>query len=141
MDGWIKISRNIVNWDLFKDGNVLKVWIYLLAHTNYEDSQMPDGRTIRTGQVVYSYRGIAKECGMSEREVRTVIKKLVATHSMTHEATHQYSIGTLENWDKYQSNGSKATHKATHEATPSNKYNKKPVDDGFNFGRGTNYHK
>ena len=118
-DSWIKLNRNITQWELFGDGNVLKVWIWLLAHTNYEDSTLPDGTEIKAGQVVYSRRKIAKECRMTEREVRTALAKLEASQSMTHISTHSKTVGTLENWGLYQSGPKKTTHKTTQNATTS----------------------
>lgn len=132
--GWVAITTDFTNWELFKDGNVLKVWMYLLTHTNYEDSYTSDGRLIKAGQVVYSTRGIAEKCGMSVQEVKTALKKLVATRSLTQFATHRYTVGTLVNWAKYRPKQENATHEATHSPTTSNKYKQKKKEPKLDFG-------
>lgn len=137
---WFRMDRDIVHWEMFNDEDptVLKVWIYLMATSNYEDSVTSDGRKIKKGQTVFSYRSVSKALHISERRVRTAVKKLVATHKMTHEATHGYSIATLENTGFQPSGYSKATHEVTHKTTTSNNNKEEEL---YDFGKGLVLHR
>ena len=57
---------------------------------------------------------------------------------MTHEATHGYSIATLENTGFQPSGYSKATHEATHKTTTSNNYKEEEL---YDFGKGLVLHR
>lgn len=132
------LDRDIINWDIFKDEDslTLRVYIHLLVKSNIYDSTLKDGRVIKKGQTVFSYRGVAKELGVKEGRVRTAVKNLVLTHKLTHESTQHYSIATFENQGSQASGTSKSTHKSTHKSTPSN-YKKEinKSSDGF-YGDG-----
>lgn len=135
---WFLVDRDIVNWDMLKDEDslTLRVYLYLLATSNMYDSTLSDGRVIKKGQTVFSYRSLAKELGVKEGRVRTAVKNLVLTHKLTHQSTHQYSIATFENQGFTKSPSEKFTHDFTHKSTPS-KYNKeinKSSEDFFGDG-------
>lgn len=133
------LDRDIINWDIFKDEDslTLRVYIHLLATSNIYDSVLKDGREIKKGQSVFSYRSVAKALGVKEGRVRTAVKKLVLTHKLTHESTQHYSIATFENQGSQTSDATKSTRKSTHKFTPSNYKNKetnKSSDDFFGDG-------
>lgn len=134
--GWVKITRELSEWEHFRDGDALKVWMWLLTHTFHEDCELVDGTKIKAGQVVYSIRSLAKECGMSERKVRTVLAKLEATHEMTHKSTHSKTVGTIEKWASYQGGRKKATHKTTQKTTTKKNIYKEYTDAEIPFGSG-----
>lgn len=139
---WCMLDREIINWDMFKDTDpvTLQVYIYLLATSNMYDSKLQDGRIIKKGQTVFSYRSIAKAIGVKEGRVRTAVKNLALTHKLTHESTHQYSIATFDFQGLTKGNSEKLTQQSTHKSTPS-KYNKEinKHSDGF-FGDGFKKH-
>ena len=137
---WFKVDRDLIHWDIYQDENptALKVLLYLMATSNLADSTLSDGRVIKKGQTVFSYRGIAKALNISENKVRTAIKRLVATHKITQQITHHYSIATLENTGVSASAVKKTTRQTTHSFTPS-KDNKE--EELYDFGKGLVLHR
>lgn len=75
-DGWIKLPRAIVDMWMFRNGDYLKIWIYLLCTANYRPSKANVGgefMTIERGQVLTSIRSLAKATGTTEKQVRTFL--------------------------------------------------------------------
>lgn len=75
-DGWVKFPRAIVDMWMFRNGDYLKIWIYLLCTANYRPSKANVGGefiTIERGQVLTSIRSLAKATGTTEKQVRTFI--------------------------------------------------------------------
>ncbi len=79
MTDYIKLPRAMLTDNLWRDGNLARLYLYLLAKTDE----------------AVSFRGIANDTGLSVREVRTALSKLqkagivtqVATQSTTQVAT------------------------------------------------------
>ena len=100
---YIKLSEKILNWEWFTDGNMLKVWIYLLVNAQQFEDGRYRGVELRTGQVITGRKEISRETGLSEQQVRTCLNKLKSTNEITIETTNQYSLITILKYDKYQS--------------------------------------
>lgn len=101
MDGWIKIDRKILDWELYKTPNMAFFFLHLLLKANHEPKEC-NGVRLEPGQLIVSRRGLSKETGLSEREVRTCFDRLLATHEMTSKTTHKFTIITICNYDKYK---------------------------------------
>lgn len=106
--GWIKISRKITRWRWYKDGNTFRLFLHLLLTANHEDCDF-EKITVKRGQRVASRRTLAKETGMSEREVRTALSHLISTQEVTSEPTSKYTVITVNNYDSYQTAASETT--------------------------------
>ena len=100
---FIKLSETIVDWEWFTDGNMLKLWIYLLVNAQQFGPTRYRGIELKTGQLVTGRKILSKATGLSEREVRTCINRLKATNEISVESTNQYSIITILKYDLYQS--------------------------------------
>ena len=74
MEGWIKLHRQILDWEWYDDINVKVLFLHLLLTANYEDKKW-QGTTIKRGQLVTSRQHLAEQTGLSEQQVRTAINK------------------------------------------------------------------
>lgn len=70
--------------------NAVNLFLYLLA--NADDN----------GTLIVSIRKISSELDIGLRTVRTILKKLYATHQVTHQVTHQGSVITICNVRSYR---------------------------------------
>lgn len=100
--GWIKLHRKFLEWEWWEDINVSRVYLYLLLSANHRTKQWKS-TTCSTGQVITSLATIKRQTKLSLRSVRTALEKLEATHHLTRKTTNKYTIISLSNWDKYQS--------------------------------------
>ena len=126
MKGWIKMFRQITDWELYKDINSKVLFIHLLLTAAYTDYTTSDGFVVHTGCCFTSIRQLADETGLSIRQVRTALDRLEATHSLTQQTTHRGTLIKLEKWAFFQGEREKATQQTTQQTTHyNNKNNKK----------------
>ena len=105
-NGYVKIFRSITSWGWYQDSKVLHVWIHLLSQANYE-TKMFMGKTIERGKLATSINSICLATGLSQKSVRNCLEKLKKTGEIKVETTKKFSIITIENFCKYQSDEEK----------------------------------
>ena len=126
MKGWIKLFRQITDWELYRDINSKVLFFHILLKTAYEDYTDEQGFKIHAGYYLTSIRQLADETGLSIRQVRTALDKLIATHSLTQQTTHRGTLIKVEKWAFFQGEREKATQQTTQQTTHynNNKNNK-----------------
>ena len=101
INGYVKLYRQMLDWEWYTDPPTLSVFLYLLLNANYRETRYK-GYAIHVGQVVTGRKAIAEKTGLSEQQVRTALKHLKSTNEITITLTNRFSIITIENWRKYQ---------------------------------------
>lgn len=101
-NGWIKISRDIINWEWFDTPGMVQLFIYLLVKANYTDKEWHD-MVVRRGQLVTSVAKISADTGLSTQVVRTCINRLKSTNIITIKTTNKYTVVTINRYNDYQS--------------------------------------
>lgn len=101
METYIKLYRKFTEWEWFTDGNMVKVWIYLLTHAQYKNSSY-QGHKLKRGQVIVGRKMLAERLKLTENQVRTCLNKLKKTQEITIKSTNRYSIITIVKYDFYQ---------------------------------------
>ncbi len=115
--GYIKLHRPILTWEWYTDPPVFKLFLHFLLRANIS-GQKWRGQEIKSGELVTSYKHLAKETGLSLMQVRTAINKLKSTQEITQRITRQYSIISINNWGLYQSNQHDYQHTDNTRITP-----------------------
>ena len=108
--GYIKLYRNILDWELFSDVNARLVFIQFLLTVNYED-KIWQGYLIKRGSRVISYEKFAKEVGLTKRQVRGTIEKLEKARCVARLRFPRFSIISVNNFEKYQEGARSAAPK------------------------------
>lgn len=121
-NGWIKISRDIINWEWFDTPGMVQLFIYLLVKANYADREWHD-MVVRRGQLVTSVAKISADTGLSTQVVRTCLNRLKSTNTITTKTTNKYTIVTINRYDDYQS------YDAYDLGVDNNQTNKRPTND------------
>lgn len=104
MASWIKIFRELLQWEWFQKAEMVQLFIYLLLKANCVDKQW-QGITIKRGQLATSNATIRQDLRLSEQQIRTCIKRLISTGEITYKSTNRYVVITICNYDKYQEIG------------------------------------
>ena len=99
--GFIKISRNIVEWELYSDPCTKSVFIHCILKANWRDKTWK-GVKIKRGQFVTSLAALAEETGLSVKNVRTALDHLKATNELAIETSPKGRVITVKNYAKYQ---------------------------------------
>lgn len=102
MAGWIKLHRQILNWEWYADINVTRLFFHLLLIANHDDGHWK-GEIIKRGQKITSINKLSLETGLSEQQVRTSLKKLQKTNEITCTSTSKYTVVNVVNYSVYQS--------------------------------------
>ena len=108
MASWIKIFRELLQWEWFDKAEMVQIFIYFLLKANCEDKHW-QGMLIRRGQLVTTNSAIRSDLKLSEQTVRTCIKRLVSTGEITYQSTKRYCVITVCNYGRYQEGKTKDT--------------------------------
>lgn len=101
MSGWIKLHRSFSKWEWYDQSNCVSVFTDLLLGANFEDGKYR-GVNIPKGSLTTSYGKIAERTGLTVQQVRTVLQKLKSTNEITIKTTNLFTMISITNWDKYQ---------------------------------------
>ena len=101
MAGYIKLFRQMTDWEWYQDVNVKCVFLHLLLCANYEDKRWR-GTLIKRGQFVTSLEHLSEGLKLTIHQVRTALDKLESTGEIVKQTTNKYSVITICKFDCYQ---------------------------------------
>ena len=101
MIAWIKLHRQITEWEWYSDANTFRVFMHLLLTANYEDKRWRN-IDVKRGQIITGRMELAQTLRLSERQIRTALDKLKMSGVITIKTTNQYSLITVENYSCFQ---------------------------------------
>lgn len=103
-NGYIKLHRSILNWEWYGDDVTTLLFLHLLLTVNIKDSQWK-GVDVPRGSRVCSLSILSEETGHSIKQIRGSLDKLKRTHSVAISKYPKFSIISIENWSKFQGEG------------------------------------
>lgn len=101
MSGWIKIHRQILDWEWYSDTNTFRLFMHLILKANHKEKKFK-GLVLNAGSVVTSRDILAIEIGLSVQQVRTALSKLKLTNEITIKTSSQGTVIQIVNYSKYQ---------------------------------------
>ena len=110
MSGWIKIHRQIIEWEWFTDTNTFRVFLQLLLKANHKEKKYR-GMVLKVGTIITSRDILALETRLSVQQVRTALDKLKSTNEITIKTSSQGTIIEVVNYSKYQLATNEVTNK------------------------------
>ncbi len=126
--GWIKLHRQLLDWEWYNDVNTTRVFLHLLLVANHKENKWR-GITIKRGQRLTSVSALASETNLSIKNIRTAIKRLKSTNEVASQSTAQHTVFTMVNYDLYQDEASEVANegqaKGKQRATNKNEKNEK----------------
>ena len=120
MSGFIKLHRQLLDWEWYKDLPVRILFEHCLLKANYKTKNW-QGIVIEAGSFVTSYESLSLETGLTVRQIRTALNKLKSTGELTHKGQSRYSIITIKNWVEYQSDDKQNDKQMTNERQTNDK--------------------
>lgn len=99
--GWIKLHRQILNWEWYSDTNTFRLFLHLLLTANFKD-QKYQGKLIKKGSLLTGRDKLSYETGLSVREVRTCLERLKSTNEIAIKSNSKGTEIQVVNYDKYQ---------------------------------------
>ena len=109
-NGYIIISRDLINHEIFASEKLLKIWIWCILKANYKDRFVPfkinKGHTtieIKRGQFIFGRFKAEEELFIDGSTIYKCLQKLKTLECIDISSNNQYSIITICNYDTYQS--------------------------------------
>lgn len=102
MSGWIKLHRQIVNWEWYSDTKTFRLFLHLLLKANHKDNNHK-GKLIKKGCLVTCRELLSVQTGMSVREIRTCLERLKLTNEIAIKTNSKGTEIEIVNYEKYQS--------------------------------------
>lgn len=104
-----------------KNVNAFVVYTFLLMKANHKKAEFRDKRSdkvlcVERGQAMTSINTIAEKTGLTEKQVRTAVDKLIAEKLITKAATKHYTIFTLLHYDTHTERRAEAKKPETQES-------------------------
>lgn len=109
VNGFIKLSRRLTDWEWYDDPNVLTVWIHCLLSANWKDNRY-HGTVIPRGSFITSYARFAQECGLAVTTVRRCFEKLQSTGEISLHVTRRGTYIKVLNYAVFQDSGTTGWH-------------------------------
>lgn len=123
-EGFILLSRAILDSDVFASQKLLKIWIWCLCKANFKDRSIPlkigKGETIirvKRGSFIFGRFKAEEELFIDGSTVYKSMNKLKEMNMINIESNNQYSIVTICKYDEYQQSDN---YKVTTKGQPSN---------------------
>ena len=121
--GWIKLHRQLLQWEWYTEANTCRLFLHLLLTANNQDKKWR-GIEIKRGQRICSLQQLANEIGISLQNVRTAIKNLESTGEITRHSNTKGTVITVTKYDAYQAKETLGNMPATvNSANPQHTYN------------------
>lgn len=114
--GWIKLHRQLLEWEWYDDINTSRLFVHLLLKANHKDRKYR-GTTIKRGQLLTGRNLLAAETGLSEQQIRTCLNKLKSTSDLTIKSTSKGTLLTVDKYGVYQGEDDRATSISTSKST------------------------
>jgi hypothetical protein len=121
MNGFVKLHRQLIEWEWYEDINCRLTFIHCLLVANFKPKKWR-GYDIKRGQFIGSLGKLSESIGISKQQLRTVLDKFEKTGEMTSEGQGNNTLFTVLNYDDYQDikqdNQNPATHRQHASNTP-----------------------
>ena len=118
--GWIKLHRQLLEWEWYDDINTSRLFVHLMLTANHKDNKWR-GIEIKRGSRLTSLDKLSSETSLSVSKIRTAIKKLISTNEITSKSHSQHTVFTMINYDMYQDDDKQNDKPVTNESQTNDK--------------------
>jgi len=109
-DGWVKLYRKSLRTSIFKNKALWQLWSWCLMKASHEERWVTvttgRGQTevkLQPGQFIFGRNQAAAELGDKPTSTYKRMLKLKKLENLNIQSNTHYSVVTICNWDKYQS--------------------------------------
>jgi len=113
MNGFVKLHRQLIEWEWYEDINCRLTFIHCLLVANFKPKKWR-GYEIKRGQFISSLGKLSESIGISKQQLRTVLEKFEKTGEMTSQGQGNNTLYTVLNYDDYQDIKSEKQNTPTH---------------------------
>jgi len=103
MEGWIKLFRQILEWEWYTDSNTFRLFLHLLLKANVVDKNWR-GILILRGQLFTSVKSLSTELKLTDKQIRISLSKLENTKELAIKGASNGTMITVCKYELYQEN-------------------------------------
>lgn len=118
--GFIKLFRQILDWEWYDDLPTCRLFIHLLLKANYAERNW-HGQTIERGSCITSYATLASETGLSQEQIKRALKNLTKTGEIKRIATNKNTVICVVKYADFQGFGFEYNEQTTNKEQAENK--------------------
>lgn len=118
--GFIKLFRQILDWEWYDDLPTCRLFIHLLLKANYAERNW-HGQTIERGACITSYATLASETGLSQEQIKRALKNLTKTGEIKRIATNKNTVICVVKYADFQGFGFEYNEQTTSKEQTENK--------------------
>lgn len=89
--GFIKLKRNILEWEWYQDANTTRLMIHLLLKSNFKTKSW-QGNVISPGELITSLESLSTELNLSVGMIRNALKKLKSGKYIATKTTNKFTM-------------------------------------------------
>lgn len=89
--GFIKLKRNMLEWEWYQDANTTRLMIHLLLKSNFKTKSW-QGNVIYPGELITSLENLSTELNLSVGMIRNALKKLKSGKYIATKTTNKFTI-------------------------------------------------
>lgn len=111
---WVKLYRKLNNSAFKKKPLTVALFVHFLINVNTETKKIiwnDEEITVLPGQIIAGRKSLSEDTGITQQSIRTSLKILKSTSTITIKTFTKFSVITINKWDEYQSSTSKLTNK------------------------------
>lgn len=117
--GFIKLFRQILDWEWYDDLPTCRLFIHLLLKANYAERNW-HGQTIERGSCITSYATLASETGLSQEQIKRALKNLTKTGEIKRIATNKNTVICVVKYADFQGFGFEYNEQTTNKEQAEN---------------------
>ena len=118
--GYIKLFRQIVDWEWYDDIPTCRLFIHLLLKANYAEKSW-HGQTIERGSCITSYATLASETKLSPEQIKRALKNLTKTGEIKRITTNKNTVICVVKYADFQGLGFEDNEQTTSKEQTNNK--------------------
>jgi hypothetical protein len=99
-NGYLMLNKEIKRHEYLTDYKTFHLFLWLLLDANFLDANFK-GIPIKRGQKMTSLNSLVIETGLTEREVRTALEKLIKSNHIIKKTTNKNTLLTVVEYEYY----------------------------------------
>ena len=102
MEGYVKLFRQITEWEWYCEPNTLRLFLHLLIKANHKDVKW-NGMDIKRGQLFISTDTLSRQLNLTNKQIRGAKDRLIRSGELTQFGASKGTMITICKYDSYQS--------------------------------------
>ncbi len=101
MEGWIKLHRQLLEWEWYYEPDTFRLFLHCLLKANHKDNKYR-GQIVKAGSFLTSRELLSNETGLSIQKIRTSLERLELTNEITSKKSKKGTVLQIVKYNNYQ---------------------------------------